>query len=117
MRASPSGKASAFQADIHGFESRRPLSGFWWSDGSRQQPAARGRWPLLLRRAHSSTAEHLAHNRLVVGSNPTGPTLASQRCGALSLNLNLGADTQFVGEVICFSLSFILWKNIVFDRS
>lgn len=24
-RASPSGKASAFQADIHGFESRRPL--------------------------------------------------------------------------------------------
>jgi hypothetical protein len=26
MRASPSGKASAFQADIHGFESRRPLS-------------------------------------------------------------------------------------------
>ena len=26
MRASPSGKASAFQADIRGFESRRPLS-------------------------------------------------------------------------------------------
>ncbi len=25
LRASPSGKASAFQADIHGFESRRPL--------------------------------------------------------------------------------------------
>ncbi len=25
MRASPSGKASAFQADTHGFESRRPL--------------------------------------------------------------------------------------------
>ena len=24
-RASPSGKASAFQADIHGFESHRPL--------------------------------------------------------------------------------------------
>jgi hypothetical protein len=26
MRASPSGKASAFQADIRGFESHRPLS-------------------------------------------------------------------------------------------
>ena len=25
MRASPSGKASAFQADIRGFESHRPL--------------------------------------------------------------------------------------------
>ena len=48
-RASPSGKASAFQADIRGFESRRPL------------------W------ARSSVAERTAHNRLVAGSNPAGP--------------------------------------------
>lgn len=54
VRASPSGKASAFQADIHGFESRRPLS--------------------VLHRARSSVAERTAHNRLVVGSKPTGPT-------------------------------------------
>ncbi len=50
-RASPSGKASAFQADIRRFESGRPLQ-----------------------RARSSVAERTAHNRLVVGSIPTGPT-------------------------------------------
>ena len=58
-RASPSGKASAFQADIHGFESRRPLC--------------------VLNRARSSVAERTAHNRLVVGSKPTGPTALNGR--------------------------------------
>lgn len=51
LRASPSGKASAFQADIRRFESGRPLK----------------------LRACSSTAEQSAHNRPVPGSNPGGP--------------------------------------------
>ncbi len=85
MRASPSGKASAFQADIHGFESRRPL----WRQAmvSRQQAQCVVCGPLAIfdgdckYRARSSTAEHLAHNRLVEGSNPSGPINNPAVCG------------------------------------
>jgi hypothetical protein len=62
MRASPSGKASAFQADIRGSESRRPLFKFCCLE------------PVIFTWAHSSAAERTAHNRLAVGSIPTGPT-------------------------------------------
>ena len=51
MRESPSGKASAFQADTRGFESRLPLFG-----------------PVAQRLAQTT------HNRWVAGSNPAGPT-------------------------------------------
>ncbi len=57
VRVSPSGKASAFQADIRGFESRHPLT--------------------FVAKQHGPVAQWLAqatHNRLVAGSNPAGPT-------------------------------------------
>ena len=60
-RESPSGKASAFQADIRGFESRLPLL---FIGGYR-------------RTGFGPVAQWLAqatHNRLVAGSNPAGPT-------------------------------------------
>ena len=66
MRASPSGKASAFQADIRGFESHRPLR-------MEKRSVISGRL-LWDERARSSAAERTAHNRLVAGSNPAGPT-------------------------------------------
>ena len=77
MRESPSGKASAFQADIRGFESHLPLTRlkvacrrFTGSQTFNLQPCTFHR--------NGPVAQWLAqatHNRLVVGSNPTGPTL------------------------------------------
>ena len=36
-------------------------------------------WYIGLRRAYSSAAERAAHNRLVAGSNPAGPTSDSSK--------------------------------------
>lgn len=36
----------------------------------------------IVNRAHSSTAERSAHNRLVPGSNPGGPTIVKRRTGS-----------------------------------
>jgi hypothetical protein len=60
-RESPSGKASAFQADIRGFESRLPLL---FVAGHCQTGIG-----LVAQRLAQAT-----HNRLVAGSNPAGPT-------------------------------------------
>ena len=70
MRESPSGKASAFQADIRGFESRLPLWKGRQVPGSLEDLAPFG--------DSGPVAQWLAqatHNRLVEGSNPSGPTL------------------------------------------
>ena len=48
----------------------------------------------------------MAHNRLVAGSNPAGPTLASQRCGAFGLILILGAVIESVGEAVYLATSY-----------
>ena len=72
-RESPSGKASAFQADIRGFESRLPL----WR--GRQVPGSLE--DLAPFRDNGPVAQWLAqatHNRLVAGSNPAGPTFPHQ---------------------------------------
>ena len=63
MRVWPSGKASAFQADIHGFESRHPL----FCPGRRDPCWASG--PV------AQWSERAAHNRQVAGSIPAGPTI------------------------------------------
>ena len=72
LRESPSGKASAFQADIRGFESRLPLC---YSAGSRQNHGGWNQGPMAQWLAQAT------HNRLVVGSNPTGPTNLLQSGG------------------------------------
>jgi hypothetical protein len=65
-RESPSGKASAFQADMRGFESRLPLL----LAVSYQLRADRQKGPVAQWLAQAT------HNRLVAGSNPAGPTFA-----------------------------------------
>ncbi len=75
MRESPSGKASAFQADIRGFESRLPLCFCGW------------RLAFRANRFPGPVAQWLAqatHNRLVEGSNPSGPT----KYGVLPITLS-----------------------------
>ena len=64
MRASPSGKALAFQANIRGFESRRPLSRH--HGGSFVVSVFQGPVAQWLAQA--------THNRLVAGPTPAGPT-------------------------------------------
>ena len=76
-RASPSGKALAFQANIRGFESRRPLlrkcSGIMCQ--------ATIHWNMtpehLIHGPVAQWLEQATHNRLIVGSNPTGPTFTA----------------------------------------
>jgi hypothetical protein len=77
MRESPSGKASAFQADIRGFESHLPLSGSVIS----YQSTVISYWSLItdyfFHWKRGPVAQWLAqgtHNSLVAGSNPAGPT-------------------------------------------
>ena len=92
MRESPSGKASAFQADIRGFESRLPL----WvsvfqchvSGGIANRACATGAFELS--RAYSSVVEQAAHNRSVTGSIPVGPTfLLTGTCAGYFLSANM----------------------------
>lgn len=75
MRESPSGKASAFQADIRGFESHLPLYDSVPASGA----LVSGCLTLILEHLtlKGPVAQRLAqatHNRLVAGSNPAGPT-------------------------------------------
>ena len=90
MRASPSGKASAFQADIRRFESGRPLlrnhakrCGFLFNTAFDGNPAAASLRQTLrmgqgliewVRGPVAQWLEQPAHNRSVAGSNPAGPT-------------------------------------------
>ena len=64
-RESPSGKASAFQADIRGFESRLPL--LFIGEYRRTGFGPVAQW-----------LAQATHNRLVAGSNPAGPTFPHQ---------------------------------------
>jgi hypothetical protein len=79
-RESPSGKASAFQADIRGFESRLPLRESASVSRFRCPSRDTGHWStscfsgLVAQRLAQAT-----HNRLVAGSNPAGPTKQPNR--------------------------------------
>jgi hypothetical protein len=85
MRVWPSGKASAFQADIHGFESRHPL----FLSRLEETPPVRG--PVAQR------SERAAHNRQVAGSNPAGPTFLDDIRYLSPLNLLLNGTVLVMG--------------------